>query len=150
MPANRYPIYIVSKGRASRTRAITARFFDEIKVPYNLVVEHHERAAYAEAFPSARIVVLDPQYKDDYDQLTDEPGAPGSGPARNFAWDHAASEGHARYWCMDDNLRRFMYFGHNTKMPCGDATGIWMMEQVTDLYENVYMSGPNYRTFDAR
>jgi hypothetical protein len=40
----KYPIYIISKGRA--TKCITARELTEMNVPFTLVVEPQERAQY--------------------------------------------------------------------------------------------------------
>ena len=61
----RFPLYIVSKGRWETP--LTARYLEKMDVPYWIVVEEQERAAYAEVIDPAKILILDPAYQRDYD-----------------------------------------------------------------------------------
>lgn len=156
MPTNgmnsgpRFPIYIPSKGRAEY--CITMRALDEMGVPYSVVVEPQEFAAYKSADIKGRILELDMSYKGRY-ELCDRHGlsrSTGSGPARNFIWDYAAAEGAPWHWIMDDNIKRFYRFNRNLKVPAASPS-IWRaMEDFTLRYKNVAMAGPNYFMFASR
>lgn len=147
MPSPRYPFYLPTKGRAQH--ATTPRVFDQLGIDYHLIVEEPEAEAYASAFPRARILILDPAYQRDYDALMElEPGASrGSGPARNFAWDHAAANGAAWHWTVDDNIRRFYRLNRNQRIPLGDGTMFAALEDFVDQFDNVAMAGPHYSNF---
>ena len=108
-----YPIYIVSKGRAE-----VGRTWKQLRrlgiTEFQVIVEADERVAYAEAVGARHILTLPPRYQQEYDPL-DGFGArmaKGSGPARNFAWDHAEQRGAEWHWLLDDNL---VYFGRLLK-----------------------------------
>lgn len=145
----RFPIYIPSKGRADI--ALTPRILDEMKVPYRIVVEPDEVAAYQARWGADRIIELDMGYKDAYPSLDpdgDEQGvSKGSGPARNFIWDHAVAEGHAWHWIMDDNIELFARLHQNQRIPVQDGMIFHAMETFALRYENVGMVGPEYWTF---
>jgi hypothetical protein len=51
-----YPVYIVSKGRAESRP--TSRMLEKASVPYRIVVEPQERAAYAAVIDPAKILTL--------------------------------------------------------------------------------------------
>lgn len=121
-------------------------------MPYRVIVEADELSAYAAVIDPAKLLVLDPAYQRDFDpcmELTPEQSR-GSGPARNFAWDHAISEGHARHWIVDDNIRTFYRLNVNTKIPVGDGTIFRCMEDFALRYKNVALAGPNYAFFAKR
>ena len=142
-----FPLYIVSKGRHD-TR-LTARALDRIGVPFWIVVEEQERDLYAAVIDPARILVLDKAYQRDYDTFSNlgVTDAKGSGPARNFAWDHSISQGFAWHWVMDDNIQTFHRFNRNEKVQVGDGTMFRAMEEFCLRYRNVSMAGPNYDFF---
>jgi hypothetical protein len=142
-----FPIYIPSKGRADIAK--TMPVLDKMGVPYRIVVEESQRDAYADRFGADRIIILDRAYQEAYDAC-DEHGlefSKGSGPARNFIWDHAQAEGHAFHWIMDDNLVLFERFHQNQRIPVADGTIIAAMEDFVTRYRNVAMAGPNYHMF---
>lgn len=143
----RFPVYIPSKGRAD-TR-LTVKALEAMRVPYHIVVESHEVDDYAAVIDSANILVLDPSYQRDYDPLDDtRDGKPkGSGPARNFIWDHASANGCTHHWIMDDNIRVFYRLNHNTKLRLLDGACFHAIEDFVLRYENVAMAGPNYQYF---
>ena len=143
-----FPIYIVSKGRADSR--LTARYLQAMGVPFRIVVEASEYAAYKAVI--ADVLVLDTAYQRDYDtcdRLGEHLGK-GSGPARNFAWDHAVASGAAWHWCMDDNIKGFFRFHRNLKTPASDGTVLRCMEDFALRYANVAMAGPNYFMFAPR
>lgn len=141
-----YPIYIPSKSRAKI--ATTPRVLDRIGVPYRLVVEAEQRADYAEYFPADRLLVLDPHYQDTYDAFGDFEGKSlGSGPARNFIWDHAIADGAAWHWVIDDNITLFARLHRNERIPVGDGMIFAAMEDFASRYTNVAMAGPHYWMF---
>jgi hypothetical protein len=146
-----FPLYIVSKGRAD-TR-YTAKALERIGVPFFIVVEAQERAAYESVIgPLGKVLVLDPNYQRDYDTF-DNLGATkgkGPGPARNFAWDHSIALGFAWHWVMDDNIRGFHRLNKNLRAPLGDGMGFKAMEDFCLRYKNVGMAGPNYWMFAPR
>ena len=89
-----YPVYIISKGRADSR--VTSKSLELMKVPYSIVIEPQEYDAYAAVIDPKKILVLP----------FSNHGL-GSGPARNWCWEHAKSLGFKRHWLMDDNINRF-------------------------------------------
>jgi len=146
----RFPLYIVSKGRAD-TR-LTSKTLEAMKLDYRIIVEEQERNAYASVIEPRKILVLDPAYQARYDTFDDlgDTKSKGPGPARNFAWDHAISEGHSWHWVMDDNIRDFYRLYQNSKVRFGDGTCFKIMEDFCLRYTNVGMAGPNYVFFAKR
>jgi hypothetical protein len=141
----RAPVYIVSKGRADR--CLTSRALGRLGVSHFVIVEEPELVDYEDNLTSfAQAIVLPDGYKAEY-ETCDELGiskGTGPGPARNFAWDHAADGGHAWHWVMDDNISRFHRLNRNLKVPVADGTMFAVMEAFADRYENVSMVGPAY------
>jgi hypothetical protein len=142
-----FPIYIPTKGRwKSRT---TARILDRMRVPYRIVVEEQEHAEYARYIDPSMILTLPPRYKAEYDTCDDLGEAKGKGPgaARNFAWDHAISEGHAWHWVMDDNIEQFYRMNRNKRLVTDSGSIFKAAEDFVQRYENIAISGLNYHTF---
>lgn len=90
----KYPVYIVSKGRAKTGQ--TARYFSEAGIPFLIGVEKQEANEYSEEYGIDNILVLP------FSNL-----GLGSYPARNYCWEHAKAAGHRRHWVFDDNIRGF-------------------------------------------
>ena len=97
---NRYPIYILSKGRSDS--CITMKALDLLGVPYRVAVEEHEVSKYAAVLGKEKIIAL---------PFSNH--SMGGGPARNYIWEHSIAEGHERHWILDDNLREFWRFNDN-------------------------------------
>jgi hypothetical protein len=129
----RYPVYIPSKGRFEK--GYTAEVFARDGVPFWLVVEPQEADAYREVWGEDRVLVLP----------WDDPGS--VIPARNWIRDHAESEGHARHWQFDDNIRAFYRFYRKQRVYVRSGVAIAVCEDFTDRYENVGISGFNYSMF---
>lgn len=148
MVTARFPVYIPSKNRADI--ATTPRNLDRMGVPYRLVVEEDQFDAYAARYGAERVLVLPPEYLRDY--KTCDEGRPdslgkGTGPPRNFAWDHAISEGHAWHWEMDDNIMAFYFNQANRAIVAGDGSFFHAMEEFCTRYRNISMGGPEYKMF---
>lgn len=144
----KYPIYIISKGRWDSRQ--TQRTLEELNVPYRIVIEESEYDKYAENVPEKKILTLPTDFRENPlyaipDETTGFIG--GSIPVRNFVWEHSKSEGHARHWILDDNMRHIYRLNRNlkTRMQSGSSFGI--IEQFVDRYENVRLAGMNYAFF---
>jgi hypothetical protein len=147
--APRYPLYVVSKGRADIQ--LSMKYLTEMGLPHYVVVEEDQLADYQRAaYGGSTFLVLDPEYKRRYDRLTDPTLSPGSGAARNFAWDHSIGLGAERHWVMDDNIRGWHRLNRNLKTRVADGTIFRCMEDFTERYANVAMAGPNYFMFAVR
>jgi hypothetical protein len=68
-------------------------------------------------------------------------------PARNWVWEHSISIGAKRHWIMDDNIRNFCRRNNNMKINVSSGTILKAAEDFTDRYENVALSGLQYRFF---
>lgn len=135
----RYPIYIVSRGRAHSR--LTAKTLSAMQVPYLLVVEPSEYDTYAAVEDRRRILVLPSD--------TDPASPTGPGRARNFCRDHAWANGHARHWVMDDNIQGFFRLHRNKRIQVADGAIFRAAEDFVDRYDNVLVAGFQYRHFCA-
>jgi hypothetical protein len=145
-----FPIYVISKGRAESR--LTSKAFEAMGVPYRIVIEQQEFDQYAAVIDESKIIVLDESYKQKFDTCDDldDTKTKGSGPARNFVWDHAVAEGHAWHWIVDDNIKEFWRLNNNLKIKVSDGTIFRCMEDFCLRYENVALAGPNYHFFAKR
>lgn len=144
---NKYPIYVVSKGRANSR--LTVKALQDMNADFYIVIEEQEFDQYAEHIDKKHILILDKSYQDNYDTLDDlgETKSKGPGAARNFAWQHSIDNNHTRHWVMDDNINGFSRLNNNAKIKLNSTAGFKAMEDFTDRYTNVSMSGPNYDFF---
>jgi len=140
--SNKYPVYIISKGRWESN--VTARNLEKIGVRYKLVVEPQEFSSYYEAVkPWMRSGELVKLPKENY-------GGGCSIPARNWVWETSRREGHHRHWILDDNISGFFCLNHNMKPKVTDWNPFLPVEQFTDHYPNIGISGMNYEFFTQR
>jgi hypothetical protein len=148
----RYPIYIPSKVRWVSRLRLTSRYLERMGVDYRIIVEESEAASYSNEIDRRHILILDATYQRSYDAcMVLAPGqSTGSGPARNFAWDHAQSVGAPRHWVIDDNIAGFYRFHENRKTLMLGTTVFRVMEDFVDRYSNVAMAGPHYEHFVLR
>lgn len=132
----RYPIYVISKGRAKA--CLTANFLLKDGVDFRIVVEPQERDEYAAVYGVERLLILP------FSNL-----GLGSIPARNWVWEHAAAAGAERHWILDDNIscvwRRF----RARKMRCNSLAAFCCVEDFADRYTNVGIAGLNYYMFSV-
>ena len=132
--AMKYPVYIISKGRASS--CITARELKKCGVQFKVVVEPYQIEDYAKHIDPSLLLALP------FQDLGE-----GSIPARNWVWEHSISEGHDRHWILDDNIEAFNRLNHNDKHEVRCDATFRACEDFTDRYANVGLSGMNYYSF---
>lgn len=130
----KYPVYIISKGRWESR--LTSKALELMNIPYHIVVEPQEHDQYAEVIDPQKILVLP------FSNL-----GQGSIPARNWVWDHSISIGAERHWIMDDNIYKFWRWNANRKLIAETGSIFLAMEEFSDRYTNVALSGPNYFMF---
>ena len=128
----KYPIYIVSKGRADSR--LTANTFERCNIPYFIVIEPQDYDEYACLIDPAKILVLPFSNHGD-----------GPGRARNWCWDHSMSLGFKRHWVCDDNIDGFMRLHKGRRHPIADGGLFRVIEEFVDRYKNVPVAGPQYR-----
>jgi len=133
----RYPIYIISKGRAD-TR-FTARTLDYMNVPYLIVVEPQEYLEYAKVINSKKILVTP------FKNL-----GLGSIPVRNFVYEQAVASGAKKHWILDDNIKYFFRLHQNMKIPVNFGVCFDVIEDFVDRYTNVGLAGFQYEYFARR
>lgn len=150
MTKNKYPIYIVSKGRWDSR--LTSKALEEMKADYFIVVEQQEYENYASVIDKQKILILPEKYLNEYDTCDDlgRTKSTGPGAARNFCWDDSIQRGFARHWVLDDNIRCFRILNHNTKIKIISPICFRIMEDFVDRYENIALAGPNYFHFAPR
>lgn len=145
-----FPIYIISKGRWDKS--LTAKALGKMGVNFRVVVEEAEAPLYAQTVGEERLLILDPEFQRQYQAHIDleEGQSKGSGPARNFVWEHSLTEGHEWHWVIDDNIRDFYRLNRNVKARLYDGAFFRLMEEFVLRYTNVGMAGPNYEMFVPR
>lgn len=129
----RYPIYIPSKGRSDIS--YTANSLRQDDVPFSIVIEEQEFDEYAERFGEECLLVL--PFSNRGSVI----------PARNWIKYHARETGHKRHWQLDDNMRGFYRRFRGMRIPCHAGIALSMCEEFTDRYENIAISGLNYKMF---
>ena len=130
----RYPVYVISKGRAEN--CLTAKFLTRDRCPFHLVVEPQEAKAYGARHPEARLEVLP------FSNL-----GLGSIPARNWVWEHAKSAGAERHWIFDDNIYNIKRRYEGRRIVCDSNVALCAVEDFTDRYENIAIAGLAYQMF---
>jgi hypothetical protein len=73
----------------------------------------------------------------------------GPGRARNWCWDHSISIGADKHWVLDDNLSDFYRLHKNKRIRVGSGAIFKAAEDFIDRFENVPVSGFQYRFFIA-
>lgn len=130
----KYPVYIISKGRWESR--LTSKSLERMKVPYHIVIEPQEYDNYASVIDKDKILTLP------FSNL-----GQGSIPARNWVWEHSISIGAEKHWILDDNIYDFYRLNRNSRNIVQTGTIFKCCEDFTDRYENVKISGMNYRFF---
>lgn len=130
----RYPVFIPSKGRWQKDRALTARCLMTEGVPFRLVCEEEEREQYAELVGDERLLIL-PESNN------------GLFWSRNWIKDYATAAGAERHWQLDDNIIEFRRLYRGERIPCAAGIALRACEDFSDRYTNVAISGLNYQMF---
>jgi hypothetical protein len=130
-----HPIYIPTKGRYQKGRALTARALLRDDVMFHVVVEPQEQAQYEAAVGPERVLVLP------FSNLGS------SIPARNWIMDHAIAAGAERHWQLDDNMNGFYRFWRGKRLPVRAGVALAVCETFADRYDNLALAGLNYDMF---
>lgn len=126
----KYPIYIPSKDRASS--ALTVKFFIKWNVDFYLVVEPKQKEKYKE-FKKYLLIL-----PNDKMRLLG---------ARLWIRKHAIKNGYDRHWQFDDNIRSIRRLHKGIRIRCNPNTAIRIIEDFTDRYTNIAISGFDYEMF---
>lgn len=129
-----YPIYIVSKGR--HENPMTANLFKREDLDFKIVVEPQEYDLYCESVGKEYVLKLP------FSNL-----GVGSYPARNFCWEDSIKNGFDRHWVFDDNISKIRRINKGRKISCNAKKAIETLEEFTDRYTNVGITGFNYTNF---
>ena len=143
---NRYPVFIVSKGRW--LNPLTHKALKTMNIEHAMIVERDQLEDYSKAV-DCKLIVLPERYLSEYDTCDGfgQTKSVGPGAARNFAWDLSVEMGAKRHWVMDDNLDAFHWLNRNEKFEVECDATIRAMEDFVDRYSNVAIAGPNYYSF---
>tara|TARA_R100001530_G_scaffold62612_1_gene45133 strand:- start:43 stop:906 length:864 start_codon:yes stop_codon:yes gene_type:complete len=143
----KYPLYIVSKGRAESR--LTSKALERMQVPYYIVIEQSDYKDYSAVIDKEKILILPEKYLDDYEVLDNLGRSKSTGPgaARNFVWEHSQNNNFEYHWVMDDNITAFYRLNNNLKIKVFSGAFFRAMEDFVERYENVSMAGPNYDFF---
>lgn len=133
---NRYPIYIISKGRYESR--YTMKALDRLGLQYYVAVEPQEVELYK--------AVLNPKYATVLELPFSNHGI-GSGPARNWVWDHSMTLGAKRHWVLDDNISDFWIYNNNRRFRADTGAFFLATEDFVDRFTNVPLAGLQYKFF---
>ena len=137
---NKYPIFIISKGRYDKKLSLTHNILCRNKIKHFVVVEECEYKLYCKEMTDCYTTVI--SMSKNYNNL-----GQGSIPVRNWVDDYSRTNGYKKYWCIDDNIKDFYFFNKNTKRRFTDSSPFRIIEDLSDRYKNLYMSGMNYYSF---
>ena len=133
---NRYPIYIISKGRWESR--YTPKALEKMGVPYFIAVEPQEYDNYKEVIGPLGTVL----------KLPFSNHGKGSGPARNWCWEHSQANGFKRHWLMDDNISEFWRVHNSKRYRVDKGSAIFRAtEDFVDRFENIALAGLQYKFF---
>lgn len=130
----RYPIYIVSKGRADSR--LTVKSLERMNVPYYIAIEPQDFDDYSKVLDEKNILVLP----------FSNHGL-GPGVARNWCWEHSIQLGFKRHWVLDDNIIQFLRLDNNRRIESYTGTIFAAAEDFVDRFTNVPISGFAYKHF---
>ena len=133
----KYPIYIVSKGRFENP--LTAKIFLSENIDFKIAVEPQEYDNYCKSVGENHVLKLD------FSNL-----GLGSYPARNACWEHSIKQGYRKHFLFDDNIRCFSRLNKGMRKKTTALESLLALQEFTDRYENIAISGYNYRYFVTR
>lgn len=105
------------------------------ELDFKLVVEPQEAEKY-EKYGKSRLLVTP------FSNL-----GQGSIPARQFVAEHSKQQGAERYWIVDDNIRMCRRLYRGKRIPINSNVAFAVVEDFTDRYTNIGISGMNYVMF---
>jgi hypothetical protein len=137
----KYPVYVLSKGRYEKT--LTVNTLKEMNCPFKLVIEKEEEEEYLknENINEEDILVIPTKH---LNRQRNTLGYGGGIPARNFIWKDAKKNGFDKHWIIDDNIENFYRWNLNVQKKVNSGVVFKVMEDYSDRYSNVGLSGPSY------
>ena len=138
----KYPVYIISKGR--HESMLTSRSLARMKVPHYIAIEPQDEKLYDKTLDNFGIRPYVTLLVAPFSNHGDGPGR-----ARNWCWDHSIALGAERHWVLDDNIVDFYRLQHNLRIRVESGAIFRASEDFVDRYENVPISGFQYRFFIA-
>jgi hypothetical protein len=136
----KYPVYIISKGR--HESMITSKSLARMKVPHYIAIEPQDEKLYEQALDKFNIRSYVTLLVAPFSNHGDGPGR-----ARNWCWDHSIALGAERHWVLDDNISDFYRLHNNLRVRVESGAIFRASEDFVDRYENVPISGLQYRFF---
>lgn len=133
---NKYPIYIISKGRYDKR--YTSNYLEWCGIDYKIVIEPSEYENYLKHISSSKILILPEEYLNKNQ---------GGIPARNFVWKHAKESGSKYHWILDDNIASYKRYYNSQKIIVKSGLVFRVIEDYIDRFQNVKMAGHNYTMF---
>lgn len=130
----KYPIYIISKGRADSR--LTVKALECMDIDYRIVIEPQEYDNYVAYINPQKILTLP------FSNL-----GQGSIPARNWVWQYSKNMGAKRHWILDDNIAKFERTNFNMRIKVKSPVVFRIIEDFVDRYTNILMAGMNYHYF---
>lgn len=130
----RYPVYIPSRDRYQDDRRLTTKTLERDGISFRVVVPPSQATQYRLSVGYHQVLVLP---SDDY-VLKD---------SRNWIRDHAEAEGHAKHHQLDDNIYCFYRLWESERIPVHSGTSLRVLEDFSDRFENVALSGLAYDMF---
>ena len=138
----KYPVYIISKGRHETMG--TSRSLSRMKVPHYIAIEPQDLEKYEAALDNFKIRPYVTLLVAPFSNHGDGPGR-----ARNWCWDHAIEIGAEKHWVLDDNIDDFYRLNNNKRYRVESGAIFRAAEDFVDRFENVPISGFQYRFFIA-
>lgn len=136
-----HPVGIISKGRYESM--YTSRSLRRMKIPHYIVIEPQEEELYIKALKDFDLK--------DYATLIIAPFSnhgDGPGRARNYFWDWClANKDTGSHWILDDNIQDFYRMHNNQRVRVESGILFKACEEFVDRFENVPVSGLQYRFF---
>jgi len=137
----KYPIYIISKGRWEDR--LTSKYLEWAKIPYKIVIEKDEYEQYSAVIDPEKILIMPAEWK--AEQIAKGNG--GGIPVRNFVLHHSKNNGDKRHWILDDNIVSYKRYNNNDRTIMNTGLVFRLLEDFTDRFDNVMLSGHNYSMF---
>ena len=137
-----YPVYIISKGR--HETMLTSKSLARMKVPHYIAIEPQDEDNYEKALDNFKIRKYVTLLIATFSNHGDGPGR-----ARNWCWDHSMTIGADSHWVLDDNIADFYRLNQNKRIRVESGAIFRAAEDFVDRFENVPVSGFQYRFFIA-
>lgn len=136
-----YPVYIISKGR--HESMLTSKSLNRMRIPHYIAIEPQDLDNYTQALENFKLDLVTLLV------LSFSNHGDGPGRARNWCWDHSISIGATSHWVLDDNIVDFYRLQKNKRIRVESGAIFRAAEDFVDRYENVPISGFQYRFFIA-